>query len=241
MDTFVVFLNANAGAFNLLFSAVVAIATVVYAWLTARLVSETRRLREVQTEPTIEVTYRAHDEAMALLELVVQNIGSGPAYNITVDFTASPASAAATELVQRLTKIKSFSGGIKVLMPRQEFKTFWTDVRQNHAEKLNTIVTASTTCQGATGVVYQRQHTIDLSELDGVVRLGTPPLFLIARSLAKIETEVGHLTSGFHRLRVDTYTNNDRQSEQELWEAEREAMPAAPEDVTPAAGAAPLT
>lgn len=224
MSAFVDFLNANAGAFNLLFSAVVAIATVVYAWLTARLVSETRRLREVQTEPTIEVTYRSHDEAMALLELVVQNIGAGPAYDITVEFSASPESAAATELVQRLTKIKSFSGGIKVLMPRQEFKTFWTDIRQNYAEKLKTTVVATTTCRGATGVVYRREHTIDLSELEGVERLGTPPLLLMARALGKIETEVGHLASGFRHLRVDTYTSADRQKEQELWEAEREAI-----------------
>lgn len=156
MSAFIDFLNANAGAFNLLFSAVVAVATVVYAWLTARLVSETRRLREVQTEPTIEVTYRSHDEAMALLELVVQNIGAGPAYDVTVEFSAAPASTAATELVQRLTKINSFSRGIKVLMPRQEFKTFWTDIRQNYAEKLKTTVVATTTCRGATGVAGKK-------------------------------------------------------------------------------------
>jgi primosomal protein N'' len=60
----IAFLNANTGALNLLFAGVVAAATVVYAWLTAKLVAETRRLRQVQTEPHIEVFYRPRDECI---------------------------------------------------------------------------------------------------------------------------------------------------------------------------------
>lgn len=45
------FLNENRGAFAVAFSAVVAITTVVYAILTWRLVSETRKMRVAQTEP----------------------------------------------------------------------------------------------------------------------------------------------------------------------------------------------
>ena len=45
------FLNENRGAFAVAFSAVVAIATIVYAILTWRLVSETRKMRVAQTEP----------------------------------------------------------------------------------------------------------------------------------------------------------------------------------------------
>ena len=37
------------------FTGVVALSTVVYAFLTWRLVSETRRMREVQTEPRVSV------------------------------------------------------------------------------------------------------------------------------------------------------------------------------------------
>ena len=38
---------------NLLFSGIVAISTVVYAFLTWQLVSETRKMRKVQTEPSV--------------------------------------------------------------------------------------------------------------------------------------------------------------------------------------------
>ena len=50
------FLNQNSGAFTVIFSALVAIATIVYAILTGRLVSETRKMRGVQTEPKVSVT-----------------------------------------------------------------------------------------------------------------------------------------------------------------------------------------
>ena len=55
MAEYLKYLNDNAGALNALFSGVVALATVVYAVLTAKLVRETRNLREVQTEPRVEV------------------------------------------------------------------------------------------------------------------------------------------------------------------------------------------
>ncbi len=71
------FLNTNSGAFNLLFSLIVAIATVVYAKLTASLVKETKQLREAQTEPLLEVFFRSHDECLALLEFVIKNVGQG--------------------------------------------------------------------------------------------------------------------------------------------------------------------
>jgi len=45
------FLNENSGAFVVIFSAVVAIATIVYAILTWRLVSETRKMRFEHWQP----------------------------------------------------------------------------------------------------------------------------------------------------------------------------------------------
>jgi len=44
------FLNDNSGAFTVIFAFIVALAPVIFAILTWRLVSETRRLRKTQTE-----------------------------------------------------------------------------------------------------------------------------------------------------------------------------------------------
>jgi hypothetical protein len=72
----------NATAFNLMFSGVVAIATVVYALLTSKLVLETRSLREAQTEPRVEVFMRITDVWIRGVDIVVKNIGAGPAYDV---------------------------------------------------------------------------------------------------------------------------------------------------------------
>jgi hypothetical protein len=48
-------INQNSGLMTLLFSGVVAVSTLIYAILTWQLVSETRKTREAQTEPKIEV------------------------------------------------------------------------------------------------------------------------------------------------------------------------------------------
>lgn len=221
MGDLLIFLNDNAGAFNVAFTGVVAVATVVYAVLTARLVRETERLRAAATEPALEVTYRCRDEAMALLELVVKNIGSGPAYEIRFALSAAPAGIGADEMLNPLRELKALQSGMNVLMPGQEFSAFWTDVRQHLDAKLQTLVTARSTCTGASGVKYKREHLIDLSELKGASRLGTPSLLAIARSLEKLQKDVHNLTTGFHRLKVDAFNEADRERERAEWEEHR--------------------
>ena len=80
-------LNNNSGALQALFAGIVMLATVVYAYLTAQLVAETKRMREVQTEPNIEITASPREEFVNIITLRIENIGLGPAYNI--DFVLS--------------------------------------------------------------------------------------------------------------------------------------------------------
>jgi hypothetical protein len=73
------FLNQNSGAFLVLFSLVVTGATVFYAILTSRLVSETRKMREAQTEPNVSVNISSKEETTYLKDMLIQNIGLGAA------------------------------------------------------------------------------------------------------------------------------------------------------------------
>lgn len=208
------FLNDNAGAFNLLFSAVVAVATVVYAKLTASLVRETKQLREAQTEPALEVFFRSRDESMSFLDIVVKNIGQGPAYEVRFEFSANTADVAAEELLGRLKNLSSINSGINLLYPGQEFFSFWTDIRKNLNDKLKTKVTVTSTCKSAAGTIYRKQHVLDLSEMEGLERIGTPPLLMIARNVEKLQKDIHDLSSGWHKLKVDAYTAEDREREE---------------------------
>lgn len=70
------FLNSNSGVLTLIFTAVVALSTIFYAFLTAKLVSESRKIREVQTEPRIHITIESLDFLISLARLNIRNIVS---------------------------------------------------------------------------------------------------------------------------------------------------------------------
>jgi len=86
LNNLIQFLNQNSGALTVLFTAVVTISTVVYAILTAVLVRETKKMREVQTEPRIEITLRPLESAINIVRLHIKNIGLGPAENLIANF-----------------------------------------------------------------------------------------------------------------------------------------------------------
>src|SRR4030042_3449286 len=69
------FLNNNSGA-------ILAITTLVYAIITGRMLYETKRMREFQTEPYVFINVQPMERARFILNMVIQNIGPGPAYDL---------------------------------------------------------------------------------------------------------------------------------------------------------------
>lgn len=224
MSELVTFLNANSGVINLVFAGVVAASTAVYAWLTARLVSETRRLREAETEPRIEVFYRPRDEWISLIDIVVKNIGSGPAYDLSFRWTANTDSKGGASLTERLAAIKGLNTGMAFLGPGQEFCSFWTSMTEHFDEKLETQITISSRYRSPSGRVNEQQHIVDLSELKGVERIGEPPLLKIAKNFEKLQSDLHRVATGFQKLQVDVFTQNDRERERKEWQEEREQL-----------------
>jgi len=76
------FLNNNNGGLNLLFSFVVAISTVFYVVLTRQLVAETKRMRQAQQKPRISMTIQPREDLLNFVDLIIENIGLGAAYNV---------------------------------------------------------------------------------------------------------------------------------------------------------------
>jgi hypothetical protein len=214
-------LNDNAGALNALFTAVVALATVVYAVLTSRLVRETRHLRQVQTEPHVEIYCRMRDEWMSLIDIVIKNIGLGPAYELRFEVSATADSEGTKALLNQLKEFKFITSGITFLAPGQEVSSFWTNMTEQFDKKIDARLVFRSSCRSATGQNYDRAHTIDLSELKGIHRIGEPPLLKIAKLIENLQRDIGHLVSGFKKLKVDMYDTDDRALEGKHWEEER--------------------
>jgi HAMP domain-containing protein len=223
MDRLLNWLNSNAGAFSVLFAAVVAAATVFYAVLTKALVAETRRMREAQTEPQITIRAESSEVGINLIDLLIENIGGGPAFDLRLaaipDFEGHKG--------YPLSQFGPFKHGVRVFGPGEKITKPLANVTGRTAE-LETPdspfhFSVRAQYRSTLGREYDQRFLIDFRHLVGSVRVGTPPLRAMAESLEKMQKEFGELVSGFRRLKVVAYTPDDiKREEDEDW-AEIEA------------------
>lgn len=209
---------------TLLFTAVVTLSTVVYAVLTAVLVFETRKMRRVQTEPKLWVYYQLMEEHIHFGHLFVKNIGQGPAFDIEIDLTEEDPTEGGRLLRSDLEKVKAFRNGFSYLGPGQHLKSGFSSFLENYEEKIKSVIIARIRYKGASGEKFSEIFRIDFSEFEGAGRLGTPHLYAIAQSLEKIQKDVSQLSTGFKKLKVLTYTHEDREREAREWKEQREEM-----------------
>lgn len=206
------FLNRNNGAFSVIFSAFVAIATMVYAVLTWRLVSETRKMRESQTEPNISITIQPREEWISLIDMIIQNIGSGPAYN--VKFEINPDfEYAKGKMLSELSLIKK---GLEYFAPNQKYRFFLTSMVENYEEKIKNPFEVKVTYENIVGKTYEGKYLVNFSTLVGLRQLGEPSLYKISKNIERIQRDINHLSTGFSRMEVVVYTKKDIEEETKL-------------------------
>ncbi len=207
---FISFLNTNAGGLSTLFSGIVMIATIVYAVLTASLVRETRHMRELQTEPRIEVIASPREEFVNIITLRVKNIGLGSAYNVTFDLSGELNSEGEAKLINDFSKSQFLTKGLKYLGPQQELQSGFTQITEDFEAKINSRLIIKVSYENSIGRLYKQNITIFFEEFRGYGTLGKPHLYSIAQSLEKIEININHIITGFKKLKVDTYSEKDR-------------------------------
>jgi hypothetical protein len=221
MNNLINLINENAAFVNLLFSFVVAGATVFYALLTRALVSETRRMREVQTEPVISISIEPSEHGLNFLNLTIQNVGQGAARSIKL--RAEPSFQRARG--QFLGDLGLFKHGIKYLAPGQRITFFLTSVLDDvhgpagDLSRLNFTVEVS--YDSALGEHYAEAFPIHFESLEGLNTIGTPALISIADELKKIEREISYLAGGFRKLHVITESQAEVTAANERLLAER--------------------
>lgn len=245
MTELLVFLNTNSGALTVLFTAVVTVATAVYAALTWVLVKETRMMREVQTEPKLQITVTSFDFAIHIVRLHVRNIGVGPALDVTFKPKVLSGGQSAERLLAEFTDVNFFSVGLKHFGPGQERVSAYTQLTKDHDGKMASVLAIDVTYRSATGRNYSDSLVVDMSELKGGYQFGKPHAYAIAQSLEKMQTDIHHLSTGFHRITANIHTSEDRAEERaeaealrDQWKRESEAQQGAPAAGPAVSGAA---
>ena len=203
------FLNQNSGSFAVIFSAIVAIATTVYAILTWKLTLETRRMREAQTEPRVSVTIQPREEWINFIDMVIQNIGLGPAYN--VKFKVEPDFEYAKG--NFLSELGFIKNGLRYLAPNQKLQFFLTSMIENFEEKTKYSFEIKVTYKNSLGKKYEDAYIIDFSQLIGLNQLGEPSLYKISKNIEKIQQDIHRLSTGSYRMKIIRYTKEDIEKE----------------------------
>jgi hypothetical protein len=218
------FLNTNSGALTVLFTAVVTIATAVYAVLTWVLVTETRMMREVQTEPKLQVSVESFDFAIQIVRLHIRNIGLGPALKVVFSPRVISGGVPAKKLLEEFTQVNFFKVGLAHFGPGQEKVSSYTQLTEDHDGKMASVLGIDVTYSSTTGKTYSETLVVDMSELKGSYQLGTPNAYAIAKSLEKIQEDINRIATGYRRIKADVYTSQDRAEELEEARARREQL-----------------
>jgi hypothetical protein len=114
----------------------IVILTSVYAYFTYKLFSETRKMREIQINPKLSIYLSSEQRVLKMKNLVIANIGLGPAYNIkfklSPDFTLFDG--------KLLSEIHLIKTGIPYMAPNYKYEFLLTDVNyQKYADNCFTI------------------------------------------------------------------------------------------------------
>lgn len=190
---------------TLIFSAVVAVSTVVYAVLTWRLVQETEKMRSAQTDPSIGLHVEPSATGHQLFMMVVANYGLGPALDIRFSVEANGATADLP-----LAFLKQISG-ITYLAPGQKVVAFYGTALELLRRDDKGLARVHASYRKPNGKTVTDTFTLDPSRFEGMPQVGNDYL----RDLAQSVEDIGkHLARIVHnsRLQITTQSWDEQQS-----------------------------
>ncbi len=204
-------LNNNSGSVLVILTLVLAVITGIYAFLTWRMVKETKRMREIQSEPNISIYFKSKEEYIGLIDLIIKNIGQGPAFNIK--FTVNPDFKYTDQ--KNISELNLFKNGVHHLAPGQQIVIFLNSLVVMIDKKLCMNFDVTVNYVNSARKKFQNTYNIDLSEIVGLRRVGEPPLKKISDQLEKMKEAMEKMISYYPQLKVIAYTKKDIDEETE--------------------------
>jgi len=181
------FLEVNWSAISAVLTAV---ATIVLAYVTTILARETKRLSDATSQPSVVASLEPSPWSIIHTELVLQNTGTGTAYDIEARFDPP------LKIVKRDEPLEMVVRTLSLLKPGSSFSAFLEGF-----EKLNEqIVSVEVSWGRAPSARKRERHSYVLNLLadyDNWGQLGgPPPMIQIAQDMRKLREEVAKLAKG---------------------------------------------
>jgi hypothetical protein len=196
----------NERLVTVIFSGIVTVSTCVYAFLTWRLTTETIRMRKAYTEPNVSIYLEQNRVSIHFFDLIIRNIGSGPAYDVTFkvleDFDIPKE--------RKLSQIGFIQEGIRYMPPKYQIKSYFLTFLDNYKDIIDKNIRVQVSYKNVDKKSILEVINLNMSQFKGIRALGEDPLSQIVKSMESIKENINHLASGFKHLRVDTYDPEDR-------------------------------
>ncbi|MBE3046838.1 hypothetical protein IMZ48_30780 [Candidatus Bathyarchaeota archaeon] len=178
---------------------------------------ETRRLRqlsEIQARPYVFISLQPLETVPALLNLVVQNIGSSPAYNLKFKVNEKVLSPSG----KSISEVNFIKKGLNCLAPNHKTQFLFFNLYGTKSE--NIIPTDITVTYGrhkSDNEPFSETFTLDPAEFWGRPRVNEKRYEGIEEMLKKIHEDLSHVSTGVpnSKLRVVAYTKEEAKKEEE--------------------------
>jgi hypothetical protein len=196
---------------------VLMLTTIVYAVLTGILAKETRRLRHAGTEPDVVAFLRPHPVHLVVIDLVVVNVGQGPARDVEIEFEANAADFAAHAV--------RYAAGVRrkimAVMPQDEryVQVFGFGEELHKGGQLKDF-TLHVHFKDTKGNTRRNSASISIQDFEGHGALGEPPDYRIAKAMERVANQIEGWSSSTGRLKIETMTVGE-QAEHDRQLAER--------------------
>jgi hypothetical protein len=220
LNSVIGFLNNNSGA-------ILAITTIVYAIITGRMLYQTKKMRESQTEPQVFINVQPAERARFLKNIVIQNIGPGPAYDLR--FKIEPDIILRTG--KNLSEINLMKKGFKYLAPNQKLECLITrpvEEPKDGKEVLNEMTVAY---RNRANKSYEEKFVLDFTEHYGLLYTNDDPYQGIVEKLDAIHADIRDVTArGMDsRIRFVTCTEDEHNEEVNKFLESRAIAPPQPD------------
>ncbi len=204
-------LNANSGFVTAGATAIIAFSAVITTLLTWSLARDNRALRKAGTEPEVVAYLEIDARSGSLVNLVLENIGQGPACDVEFFVDADPKDFSAHEVMNVPARVHT---KIARLIPQGGRRERMLALGFNLLKEGDALrpFSVKVSYLNLRGTRYgPRRFELDVSELGGALAR-MPAEERMADSLAKIEKHLGNYGSEMARLRVETSRAAERQA-----------------------------
>ena len=190
-------------------------ATAIYMLFTGWLIWETRKARESQERPQVDIYIQRARDWGNKIEFFIENNGFTGAHEIKL-FCSQEFQCFSSNGNQKHNKIQNwgpFVNGIPFLPPRGKRNytlTFMTDDFEN---KIKTELIIKAEYKDNKGKKYSLEFPIRFSEFENTLLPIEDPSFKIAKHLESIQKNIEKITSGWSKLRVIHQSKEQHQEE----------------------------